>query len=159
VADLERAVNLAHRLEAERLRKNIGTLRRLAAIAPLLGLLGTLLALGRMLSTLGANDGAGASVWGPAVASALGPFTAGVGVAVLALVAFDGLMIRAESLIAALDLAGAETIDAVAMSLPVDPRPSAPLVHGPARTPHQVRIEAPHPHPAPRSVAEETEFE
>ena len=44
-ADLERAVALAHRVETDRLRRNIGTLRRIAVLAPLLGLLGTLFAL------------------------------------------------------------------------------------------------------------------
>ena len=105
VADLERAVSLAHRVEAGKLRKNVGTLRRLAALAPLLGLLGTLFAIGRTLSALGSTDGPG--IWGPAIASALGPLTAGVAVAVLALVAFDGLMVKIESLVGALDLAGA----------------------------------------------------
>ena len=47
-ADLERAVALAHRVESERLRLNVGTLRRIAALAPLLGVLGCLLALGRV---------------------------------------------------------------------------------------------------------------
>lgn len=160
LADLERAVSLAQRLEADRLRRNVGTLRRLAAIAPLLGLLGTLFALGRALSALGPNDGA--NVWGPALGSALGPFTAGIAMAVLALVAFDGLTLRVESLVAALDLVGAETIDVVALALPPETRPA----QGPARTPHQgqghghsqIRIEAPHTS-SRRSVADETEFE
>ena len=43
-ADQERAVGLAHRVETERLRRNVGTLRRIAVLAPLLGLLGTLFA-------------------------------------------------------------------------------------------------------------------
>ena len=44
-ADLERAVALAHRVETDRLRRNVGTLRRIAVLTPLLGLLGTLFAL------------------------------------------------------------------------------------------------------------------
>ena len=47
--DLERAVALAHRVEADRLRRNVGSLRRIAVLTPLLGLLGTLFALGRAL--------------------------------------------------------------------------------------------------------------
>jgi biopolymer transport protein ExbB len=160
LADLERAVGLAHRVEADRLRRNVGTLRRLAAIAPLLGLLGTLFAVGRTLSTLGPNDGA--NVWGPALASALGPFTAGIAMAVLALVAFDGLTLRAEGLVAALDLVGAETIDAVALALPLEPRTTSAHGPGPGRTPHQaqghLRMEAPHASQR-RSMADETEFE
>ena len=50
--DLERAVALTHRGEAEKLRRNVGTLRRIAALTPLLGLLGTLLAVGRVLSMI-----------------------------------------------------------------------------------------------------------
>ena len=46
-ADLERAVALAHRVETDELRRNVGTLRRIAMLAPLLGLLGTLFACGR----------------------------------------------------------------------------------------------------------------
>jgi biopolymer transport protein ExbB len=34
VSDLERAVGLAQRVEADRLRRNIGTLRRIAAMSP-----------------------------------------------------------------------------------------------------------------------------
>ena len=48
-ADLERAVALAHRVETDRLRRNVGTLRRIAVLSALLGLLGTLFALGRAL--------------------------------------------------------------------------------------------------------------
>ena len=50
--DLERAVALTHRAEAECLRRNVGTLRRIAALAPLVGLLGTLLAIGRILAAI-----------------------------------------------------------------------------------------------------------
>ncbi len=45
--DLERGVGLARQVESDRLRRNLGTLRRVAAMAPLLGLLGTLAAAGR----------------------------------------------------------------------------------------------------------------
>ena len=48
-SDQERAVALAHRVESERLRRNVGTLRRIAFLAPLVGLLGTLFSLGRAL--------------------------------------------------------------------------------------------------------------
>jgi biopolymer transport protein ExbB len=159
--DLERAVALAHRVEAERLRRNVGTLRRIAALAPLLGLLGTLMATGRVLATIpGAGPvAAGAAVvsssaaWGPALAAGLSPLTLGVAIATLALVAYDALLIRIERLTGALDRLGAETIDAIAMAtLPAAPSLLASPVHsrtreshpehargtpGPARTPHQ----------------------
>src|SRR4051812_18940883 len=48
--DLERATAMAVRVESEGLRRNVGTLRRIAAMAPLLGLLGTLLAASRALN-------------------------------------------------------------------------------------------------------------
>jgi biopolymer transport protein ExbB len=136
VADLERAVALAHRMEADRLRRNVGTLRRIAALTPLLGLLGTLFSVGRALS-------APSAAWGPALGSALSPLTAGVALAILALVAYDGLVGRVETLIGALDRLGAETVDAIALATPPEPRSGDPRlgIAGLVRTPHQVRVE------------------
>ena len=158
VIDLERAVGLAHRVEADRLRRNVATLRRLAALTPLLGLLGTLVATGRVLSLSGA--GASSPAWGPALAAALGPLTAGVALSILALIAYDGLAGRVERLVGALEVVGAETIDAIAMSLPHDPRPTpgpGPSPAGPTRTPHQVRMEI--PNPGPRNVEPDDDFD
>lgn len=138
--DLERAVTLALRVETEHLRRNVGTLRRVAALTPLIGLLGTLVATGRALSTVGTE--AVGPAWGPAMASALSPLTAGVAIAVLALIAYDGLAGRVEKLAGALDRIGAETVDAIVMS----PEPRAvPHPTGQARTPHQIRLEIPDP--------------
>jgi len=124
--DLERAVALTHRSEAERLRRNVGTLKRVAALAPLVGLLGTLLAVGRVLAAIpGAGaaaaaapgiSAAGSTGWGPALAQALAPLILGLTIATLALVAYDSLVIRIERLSGALDRLGAETIDAIAMA-------------------------------------------
>jgi biopolymer transport protein ExbB len=162
--DLERAVALTHRGEVERLRRNVGTLRRVAALAPLVGLLGTLLAVGRILTAIpGAGEAAAATAaigasssarWGPALAPALSPLILGLAVATLALAAYDSLVIRIERLSGALDRLGAETIDAIAMATqpaasPLIASPFSPhasrsdLGHpagnpGPARTPHQV---------------------
>ena len=155
-ADLERAVALAHKVEAERLRKNVGTLRRIAALAPLLGLLGTLFAAERALRTIPSQPPAAAGLvaaeiaaaWGPALATALSPLTAGIIIATLALVAYDALATRIESLAGALDRLGAETIDAIASTTPVSTptisllglpvRPAnAANTRTPARTPHQ----------------------
>jgi biopolymer transport protein ExbB len=154
VADLERAVALAHRVEAERLRRHVGTLRRIAALAPLLGLLGTLMAVSRTLAALGAAAAPTAADWAPALAAALWPLTASVALATLALVAYDGLAGRVEQLSDALDRVGAETIDAIALPLPTagehrgatlgaahNHGPHGPS--GPSRTPHQVRLEVP----------------
>ena len=129
VADLERAVAMARQLEADRLRRNVGTLRRIAALGPLVGLLGSLLATGRVLSALGAT--AVADSWGPVLAGALAPLTAGVTVAILALVAYDGLVGRIEALVNALDRAGVETVDAIIMAS-AEPRRGA--LAGPHRT-------------------------
>ena len=150
--DLERATTLACRVESDKLRRNVGTLRRIAAMSPLLGLLGTLLAAGRTLNTPGVD-------WSPALAAALGPLTAGVAMAILALVAYDGLMGRVEKLIGGLEKLGAETVDAISLAVPPDaPRPApayAPQAHGhdpayrrsapsgPGRTPHQIRVDIP----------------
>ncbi len=116
--DLERAVAMAHRVEADRLRRNVATLRRAAALAALLGVLGTLFALGRALEALpaGVHAGPEATAWGPAVAAALGPLSTGLIIATLALVAYDGVQSRVEQLAGALDRLGAETIEAIAMS-------------------------------------------
>lgn len=152
--DLERAVTLACRVEADMLRRNVGTLRRIAAMSPLLGLLGTLLAAGRTLNTPGVD-------WSPALAAALGPLTAGVATAILALVAYDGLMGRAEKLIGGLEALGAQTVDAISLAVPPEPPRStipqgpSPQAHpyespyrrgnptGPGRTPHQIRVDIP----------------
>jgi biopolymer transport protein ExbB len=129
--DLERAVDLAHRVETERLRRNVGTLRRIAALAPLLGLLGTLLSVGRVLAALpgavplsGADQASLVTAWGPALAAAISPLTLGVAIATLALAAYDALQVRIERLAGALDRLGAETIDAIAMATP----PTAPTL-------------------------------
>jgi biopolymer transport protein ExbB len=112
VLDQERAVSLAVRVESERLRQNLGTLRRVAAMAPLVGLLGTL---GDLQARLAAV--APGTAWGPAVASALGPLTAAVALAIVALVAFDGLTARVEGLVERLDRIGAETIDGMTQAM------------------------------------------
>ena len=121
--DLERAVAMAHRVEVERLKRNVGTFRRIAVLAPLLGLLGALLATGRVLAAIPAA-GAGPAVvsgtadWAAGMAAAIGPLTLGVAIATLAVVAYDTLSIRIERLSGALDRLGAETIDAIAMTSP-----------------------------------------
>ena len=137
VADLERAVALAGRVETDLLRRNVGTLRRIAAMSPLLGLLGSLIAAGRALSVPGA-------AWGPALGNSLIPLTSGVALAILALVAYDGLIGRVEKLANAIDRLGAETVDAIAMSSQPEPSvtPSRPV--DPRRGPH-VAIRGPHP--------------
>lgn len=123
--DLERAVAMAHRVEAEGLRRNVGTLRRVAALSALLGILGTLFALGRALESIPTTAGAASqAAWGPALAAAITPLSTGLIIATLALVAYDGVQSRVEQLAAALDRLGAETIEAIAMSAPP---PTAPV--------------------------------
>ena len=149
-SDQERAVAMAHRLESERLRRNVGTLRRIAVLSPLLGLLGSLFALGRALegppvtalsTTVVVTTAAPASgLSGPHIAAGLTPLSAGIIIATLALVAYDGLLTRIEKLAGALDRLGAETIDAIAMTAPIS-TPALSLTAGlaRARTPHQDR--------------------
>ncbi len=152
--DLDRAVTLARQTEVDRIRRHIGTLRRVAALAPLLGLLGTLNVSGRSLASLPAG-----AAWGPVVAASLAPLTAGVGLAILALVAYDGLMGRVESIASELDRIAAEIVDAIALAATPTPIATHPArverpIHGgtghvrlepaaPARTPHSVRVEIP----------------
>jgi biopolymer transport protein ExbB len=153
--DLERAVALAYKLESERLRRNVGTLRRIAALAPLLGILGTLFAAGRALEAIPPMPTGGAVrsgeplslpsvAWGPALAASLTPLSAGIVIATLALVAYDGLLTRIEKLAGLLDRLGAETIDAIALAAPIAV-PTITLAKASARTPHQTlvrRVEA-----------------
>jgi biopolymer transport protein ExbB len=153
-SDLERAVALAHRVETERLRRNVGTLRRIAALAPLLGMMGTLLAVGRTLQSIpaapspspatfsresGAAPGLAAVAWGPALANALTPLSVGIIMATIALVAYDGLLCRVEKLNGALDRLGAETIDAIALAAPL-PKPGIPLGGPSVRAPVATQI-------------------
>lgn len=137
--DLERGVSLARQVEVDRLRSHLGTLRRAAAMAPLIGLLGTLTAAGRLLANIQPD-----TAWGPALAGALAPVTAGVALAIIALLAFDGLTVRAESLAADLDRIGAETIDAIALATPL---------HAVPVTPTSTSTSTSTPPPAPQSRA------
>ncbi len=107
VGDMERGVSLARGIEIDHLRRHVGTLRRIAVLAPLIGLLGTLMAANRGLSTEGA-------VWAPVVARSLATLTAGVALAILSIVAYDGLAGRVETLAGLLDRLGAEAVDAIA---------------------------------------------
>ena len=124
-------------MESELLRRNVGTLRRIAALAPLLGLLATLVGISRVLAMLpgdgSATKAAGVAVaalpWGPALAGTLYPLTMGVAMATLALVAYDALFSRIEQLSGTLDRLGAETIDAIAMT--TSHRPTTLLSHSP----------------------------
>lgn len=118
--ELERAVDLAHRWESERLKRNVGTLRRIALLAPLLGFLGTLLILSRLAAEAGAALPSGGD-W----AEALRPLIFGVGLGAVSLVIFDLAATRVERLGGALDRLGAETIDAIAMTTTA-PRPAFP---------------------------------
>lgn len=110
-AELERAVDLAHRWESERLGRNVGTTRRIATLAPLIGLFGALLTAQRLLRQAGDDPISAATL-----ADALGPLAFGVGLGVVAMVVNDFLATRVERLGTMLDRLGAETIDAVAMT-------------------------------------------
>ena len=81
------------------------------------------------------------AAWGPALAGALTPLTAGVAIAILALLAYDGLSSRIEALAGELDRVGAKTVDAIATSRSSEPRPIDPKhgLGGLVRTPHQFR--------------------
>jgi biopolymer transport protein ExbB len=149
--DLERAVAMAHRVEAEGLRRNVGTLRRVAALSAMLGVLGTLFAVGRALESIPSATASGPAAigapvaWGPALAGATSPLSTGLVIATLALVAYDGVLSRVEKLAGALDRLGAETIEAIAMSAPPSVTPIAP-----ARSPHLSRAHQAEAAPAQR---------
>jgi biopolymer transport protein ExbB len=132
--DLERVVAIEHQRELERLQRHIGTLRRIAGLAPLLGLLGTLAAMQRLASLVG--PGSAASAWGSVIGQSLSPVIAGVTLAIVALVAYDAFTARLEALAGGLDRLGAEVVDAIVMAAPVERRPreerrDAPAGHRP----------------------------
>lgn len=133
VADVERGAGLVRQMEVAALRRHVGTLRRIAGIAPLIGLLGTLSAAGRVLA---ASPSVNAGTVGPALAVALGPLTAGVGLAILALVAYDGLSGTIEALEGDLERLIVRVVDAVASG--DDMRTSRPRsdIAGPFPSPH-----------------------
>jgi biopolymer transport protein ExbB len=169
--DLERAVALAHGVESQRLRRNAGSLLRIAVLAPLLGFLGSLLATGRVLASLPKSSppesrlavADGSVTWGPELASALVPLTVGVAMATLSLVAYDAVKVRIERLAADLDRLGAETIDAIALATPPAQPPLPASFAGPRTAwPHdgyspstKGAINAPHQSPARRGRADE----
>ena len=149
-ADLERAVALCAPCRERALAAQCWHFARIAALTPLLGLLGTLFAVGRALegmppiapnhansTTLASRTGndVGISIaWGPTLAAGLTPLSVGIIIATLALVAYDGLLTRIETLTGSLDRLGAETIDAIALAAPVS-SPTITLAHVATRTP------------------------
>lgn len=144
--DLERAATIASRIEGDLLKRNVATLRRIAWLAPLIGLLGALTKTAAYFQHLN-PDAVGR--WPQGVATALTPLIAGVAAGAIAYVLFDGLMGKIEKLATALDRLGAETADAVAMLAPPPP-PTAPNAAG---TPRERRRSDPEtPAEAPRST-------
>jgi biopolymer transport protein ExbB len=137
-ADLERAVLAARQQEIEPLRRHVGTLRRLAALAPLIGLLGSLAQASRILAELEPG-----MPLGPPLATALAPLTIAVGLAILALLAYDGLVGQIDTLAAELDRIGVDTVDAIA--------PLAAPRYAPSSGP-TYRSESPAASPAPHGV-------
>jgi biopolymer transport protein ExbB len=165
ISDLERCVARASKQEVEGLTRSVGTLKRLAMIAPLIGLLGSLQAASRALGGLeGAEQ---AAIWGPIVASSLAPLTMGVVLALIALIAFDGLMVRVERLGSELDRFGGETIDIISTAHPYaesvarGDRPNVPRAPACEASPrattprHQPHFGPTGPHRGPRVRREE----
>jgi biopolymer transport protein ExbB len=142
MADLERAVVLVSRVETGRLWRSIGILRRIAVMAPLLGLLGSLASFGRILESATRPPG-------PMFGASLHPLMAGVALAIVALAAYDGLVGHVEDLVDELDSLSAATVDALIMITPAEKRagyrlgrptdPSGPMFSVP--TPHHLRTE------------------
>jgi biopolymer transport protein ExbB len=115
-ADLERALAGAVRLESEELRRNVPTLRRVAVLAPMLGLLGSLLMIGRLLQQH--DPQAVQQAWTGLLAQGLLPLTGGVLIAVLALISYDGLSVRVSKYTSRLEMLGAKLVDQIALATP-----------------------------------------
>lgn len=115
-ADLERALAGAVRVESEELQRNIPTLRRVAVMAPLLGLLGSLMMIGRLLQTQ--DTVTVQQNWTHLLAQGLFPLTGGVLIAVLALICYDGLSVRVSKYKSRLEQLGARLVDNIALATP-----------------------------------------
>jgi biopolymer transport protein ExbB len=135
VTEVERGAALAGQVEVATLRRHVGTLRRIAGIAPLIGLLGSLSAAGRVLA---AAPGLKPGMIGPELAGALGPLIAGVALAILALVAYDGLSGKVESLQADLERIIARIVDAIASADDMNSQRSRGDSAGPLHSPHRI---------------------
>lgn len=114
-SDLERGANLAVRAESDKLRRRVGVLRRLAAFAPLLGLLACLLIINNVLTSVTAEHELNFASFAPA----LPPLIAGVAMSLIFLALYDRNAGKAESLSNMLDRLGAQAVDAVASVAPV----------------------------------------
>lgn len=112
--DLERALTHSVRVETEELSRNIPTLRRVAILAPLLGLLGSLLIVGRLLQAEDAK--AVEESWTALVAQGLLPLTGGVLISVLSLISYDGLSIRVTKYKSRLESLGARLLDQISLA-------------------------------------------
>jgi biopolymer transport protein ExbB len=147
-AEIERATNRAVRLESTLLSRRLGSLQRLSGIAVALGFLGMLLSLMRVLRAPDPD-------WTATLASALQPMTASIVLALLLLVAHDGLRSRFDNLVQALERTASDTIDALADQAPLDASKTtltgsaAGLSHRwdsgrqASRAPHQFRVDLP----------------
>lgn len=126
VLELERSLNLAKQAEIRSLTRNTGTLRRIACLSPLIGLLGALASIQNSLENLPAN-----AAWEPLVAASLLPLMLSIGLAILSLLAYDGIVLRTESLSADLEKQVVETLDAIAAT-----STSATTMHSSTRAGH-----------------------
>lgn len=113
-SDLERGANLAVRAESDKLRRRVGVLRRLAAFAPLLGLLASLLITNHILTTATVENQLGFAAFAPAFP----PLIAGVAMSLVFLALYDRTASKADSLSNMLDRLGAQAVDAVASTAP-----------------------------------------
>ena len=109
-ADVERGVAIAIRQERDRLKRNLGTLRRITVLAPLIGLLGGLLIANEVLHAT-PEDGVVAF---RELTRSLTPLVVGVIMAIVILVILDSKVTKVERLIGSLERLGMQVADAVA---------------------------------------------
>jgi len=145
-AEVERGAALARQVEVAALRRHVGTLRRVAGIVPLIGLLGTLSAAGRVLAE---SPGQTSGNLGAALAGTLGPLIAGVSLAILTLVAYDGISGAIESLEGDFERLISRTVDAIAIARDGQASPSPSRSRGDAAG----AFPSPHAIPASRSIS------
>ncbi len=101
----------AGRQEGVRLTKHLGILETVAAIAPLLGLLGTVLGMIRVFATISAAGLGNPETMSSGISEAMVTTAAGLFVGIPSLVAYNWLNGRAESIIFELEFYAAKMLD------------------------------------------------
>jgi len=130
---LRGAIQAMALVEIPTLERRLGTIAAIAKVAPLLGLLGTVLSLLQGFKQMNEDAGgyANASEFSGIIASALVTTAAGLGIAVLAYLAHHFLYGRVRALVHDMEWVGNEMLQFLLVDLPAAP-PPAPEPNAPS---------------------------